>query len=103
MDLLSPFEDGLLRLRKNNDSVRLPRDSFSLGREKGGYLAFLGRTSPEKGLDDAINPVELGCDLERHFSSFRDLDVEYFETVIKPLLDPPIAQGLLAAHLRPAR
>jgi glycosyltransferase involved in cell wall biosynthesis len=65
----------------------LPRGSFSLGGGKGGYLAFLGRASPEKGLDEAIEiakraelPLKIAAKIDR-------VDVEYFETVIKPLLD----------------
>ena len=70
----------------------LPRDSFSLGGGKGGYLAFLGRTSPEKGLDQAIEiakrsemPLKIAAKIDR-------VDVEYFETVIKPLLDHPLIE-----------
>lgn len=70
----------------------LPRESFSLGRGKGGYLAFLGRTSPEKGLDQAIEiakraemPLKIAAKIDR-------VDVEYFETVIKPLLDHPLIE-----------
>jgi len=70
----------------------LPRDSFSLGGGKGQYLAFLGRTSPEKGLDQAIKiakraemPLKIAAKIDR-------VDVEYFETVIKPLLDHPLIE-----------
>ncbi|MFZ0817128.1 MAG: glycosyltransferase family 4 protein [Candidatus Sulfotelmatobacter sp.] len=70
----------------------LPKDSFSLGAGKGGYLAFLGRTSPEKGLDQAIEiakragmPLRIAAKIDR-------VDVEYFETIIKPLLDHPLIE-----------
>jgi glycosyltransferase involved in cell wall biosynthesis len=70
----------------------LPRKSFSLGSGKGGYLAFLGRTSPEKGLDQAIEiakraemPLKIAAKIDQ-------VDVEYFETVIKPLLDHPLIE-----------
>lgn len=70
----------------------LPRESFSVGGGKGGYLAFLGRTSPEKGLDQAIEiakraemPLKIAAKIDR-------VDVEYFETVIKPLLDHPLIE-----------
>ena len=70
----------------------LPRNSFSLGEGKGGYLAFLGRTSPEKGLDQAIEiakragvPLKIAAKVDR-------VDVEYFNTVIKPLLDHPLIE-----------
>jgi glycosyltransferase involved in cell wall biosynthesis len=70
----------------------LPRESFSLGGGKGGYLAFLGRTSPEKGLDQAVEiakraemPLKIAAKIDR-------VDVGYFETVIKPLLDHPLIE-----------
>jgi glycosyltransferase involved in cell wall biosynthesis len=70
----------------------LPRESFSLGRGMGKYLAFLGRTSPEKGLDQAIEiakraemPLKIAAKIDR-------VDVKYFETVIKPLLNHPLIE-----------
>jgi glycosyltransferase involved in cell wall biosynthesis len=70
----------------------LPRKSFSVGGGSGGYLAFLGRTSPEKGLDQAIEiakradmPLKIAAKIDR-------VDVEYFETVIQPLLDHPLIE-----------
>ncbi|MBY6240608.1 glycosyltransferase family 4 protein [Methylosinus sp. Sm6] len=56
---------------------------------RGGYLAFLGRVSPEKGLDHAIAiasaaglPLKIAAKIDRP-------DEEYFHGVIEPLLDPP--------------
>jgi len=53
---------------------------------RGGYLAFLGRISPEKRLDRAIEiaratgfPLKIAAKVDA-------VDVEYFETTIKPLL-----------------
>jgi glycosyltransferase involved in cell wall biosynthesis len=70
----------------------LPREYFSLGKGAGGYLAFLGRTSPEKGLDQAIEiakgsgiPLKIAAKIDR-------VDVAYFESVIKPLLDHPLIE-----------
>jgi glycosyltransferase involved in cell wall biosynthesis len=70
----------------------LPRASFSLGGGAGMYLAFLGRISPEKGLDQAIEiakragmPLKIAAKIDR-------VDVEYFENVIKPLLDHPLIE-----------
>jgi glycosyltransferase involved in cell wall biosynthesis len=68
----------------------LPRETFSVGDGSGGYLAFLGRVSPEKGLDHAIEiakragmPLKIAAKIDR-------VDVVYFENVIKPLLDHPL-------------
>ena len=70
----------------------LPRHSFSLGDGTGGYLAFLGRTSPEKGLDRAIEiakragmPLKIAAKVDR-------VDEEYFKSAIKPLLDHPLIE-----------
>jgi glycosyltransferase involved in cell wall biosynthesis len=70
----------------------LPRHSFSLGTGAGGYLAFLGRTSPEKGLDQAIEiakrtgmPLKIAAKVDR-------VDRKYFEQAIKPLLDHPLVE-----------
>jgi glycosyltransferase involved in cell wall biosynthesis len=53
---------------------------------RGGYLAFLGRISPEKRLDRAIEiaravgfPLKIAAKVDA-------VDVEYFEEKIKPLL-----------------
>ena len=54
---------------------------------RGGYLAFLGRISPEKRLDRAIEiaravgfPLKIAAKVDA-------VDVEYFEAKIKPLLN----------------
>lgn len=71
---------------------------FTLRTEPGRYLAFLGRVSPDKGLDVAIRvarragwpllvaarpplPLDGNPEVQR--------DHEYFEQVIKPLLSEP--------------
>jgi glycosyltransferase involved in cell wall biosynthesis len=65
----------------------LPQDQFKLYDKPGEYLAFLGRTSPEKGLDRAIEiataagvPLKIAAKVDK-------ADEEYFDTVIKPLLN----------------
>jgi len=70
----------------------MPKDLFSLYPKSGKYLAFLGRTSPEKGLDEAIEiakmcamPLKIAAKIDR-------VDVEYFNTVIKPLLNHPLVE-----------
>ncbi len=56
---------------------------------RGGYLAFLGRIAPEKGVDRAIEiarasglPLKIAAKIDR-------VDREYFEEYIKPMLDQP--------------
>ena len=64
----------------------LPEDSFVPYEEPGQYLAFLGRVSPEKGLEDAIEiakrcgiPLQIAAKVDR-------ADRDFFENRIKPLL-----------------
>lgn len=72
----------------------MPEDHLSAGRGDGGYLAFLGRISPEKGIDEAINIAKLsGMPLKIAAKVDRD-DREYFETVIKPQMNHPLVEFL---------
>ena len=54
-----------------------------------GYLAFLGRICPEKAPDIAIS-IARRCGLPLKIAAKVDkVDVEYYETQIKPLLSAP--------------
>ncbi len=54
------------------------------------YLAFLGRISPEKGIEDAIR-IALLAGLELRIAAKVDpVDKHYFNEVIKPLLKEPL-------------
>jgi glycosyltransferase involved in cell wall biosynthesis len=64
----------------------MPEGVFAPNLEAGKYLAFLGRVSPEKGLDKAIEialraemPLKIAAKVDR-------ADKEYYEHDIKPLL-----------------
>lgn len=57
-----------------------------------GYLAFLGRISPEKGPERAIaiakrlgKPLKIAAKVD-------NADVEYFRAVVAPLLDDPLVE-----------
>jgi glycosyltransferase involved in cell wall biosynthesis len=64
----------------------MPIDSYKFHRQAGNYLAFLGRTSPEKGLDSAIE-IAKACGVPLKIAAKVDkADQDYFETVIQPLL-----------------
>jgi len=64
-----------------------PPETYKLYSKPGRYLAFLGLTSPEKGLDKAIEIAKrLGMPL-KIAAKIDKADQEYFETCIKPLLD----------------
>lgn len=68
----------------------LPPQSFAFAPEAvGGYLAFLGRISPEKRVDRAIEiarragwPLKIAAKVDR-------ADRDYFRDTIAPLLDAP--------------
>jgi len=58
----------------------------------GGYLAFLGRMSPEKRPDLAIEVARrLGMPL-RIAAKVDAADVDYFEREVRPLLDSPLVE-----------
>ena len=64
----------------------LPKDLYQFRPEPGKYFAFLGRISPEKRVDRAIEIAkQIGIPLK--IAAKVDLvDKEYFEAEIKPLL-----------------
>src|ERR1700723_799585 len=64
----------------------LPQNLLSKGDGRGGYLAFLGRVSPEKAPDDAVRiaaragiPLKIAAKVDR-------VDRDYFKTTVEPLL-----------------
>jgi glycosyltransferase involved in cell wall biosynthesis len=69
----------------------LPVERFAFrARPQPGYLAFIGRISPEKRPDVAISiarragiPLKIAAKVDK-------VDREYFETRIEPLLDHPL-------------
>ena len=67
----------------------IPPDLLPLGNGSGGYLAFLGRISPEKGPDAAIRIAERAGKKLIMAAKVDPFDSEYFEKEIKHLLDLP--------------
>jgi glycosyltransferase involved in cell wall biosynthesis len=65
----------------------LPADLYRPQPGDGGYLAFLGRISPEKGPDRAIEIARRAGMPLRVAAKVDDADLAYFETTIRPLLD----------------
>ncbi len=65
---------------------------FHLRREPGKYLTFLGRISPEKRPDRAID-VARALDMPLKIAAkVDDVDREYFEFTIKPQLGHPLIE-----------
>jgi glycosyltransferase involved in cell wall biosynthesis len=70
----------------------LPLHLHSVNEQPGEYLAFLGRISPEKRVDRAIE-VAKRVEMPLKIAAKVDVaDKEYFETEIKPLLDHPLIE-----------
>jgi glycosyltransferase involved in cell wall biosynthesis len=68
----------------------LPDDLYRFHPEPGGYLAFLGRICPEKGVDRAI-AIARRAGIELKIAAKVDAaDEEYFESEIRPLLNDPL-------------
>lgn len=70
----------------------LPMNLLPFSPEAGDYLAFLGRISPEKGPDLAIeiakrsgHPLKIAAKVDR-------ADRSYFEDRIRPMLDHPLIE-----------
>lgn len=64
----------------------MTEDIFKPYLKEGEYLAFLGRVSPEKGLDRAIE-IALSAEMPLKIAAKVDrADTDYYEHVIKPLL-----------------
>ena len=67
----------------------IPKSLYRLGSGDGGYLAFLGRISPEKGVDRAIEIAKQAGIPLKIAAKIGVGDRPYFETTIAPLLDQP--------------
>jgi glycosyltransferase involved in cell wall biosynthesis len=64
----------------------LPEDLYTFRETPGTYLAFLGRISPEKGVDQAIAIAQqVGMPL-KIAAKIDQADREYFREVVQPLL-----------------
>jgi glycosyltransferase involved in cell wall biosynthesis len=70
----------------------LPEDLYPYRENSGEYLAFLGRISPEKRVDTAIEiasrvgiPLKIAAKVDK-------TDQEYFDEIIKPLLANPMVE-----------
>ena len=70
----------------------LPTDMYRFNPDHGAYLAFLGRISPEKRVDRAIEiakraniPLKIAAKVDR-------ADKVYFDEMISPLLDSPLIE-----------
>jgi glycosyltransferase involved in cell wall biosynthesis len=70
----------------------LPLSLLPFEAARGQYLAFLGRISPEKGLEQAIEiakrvgiPLKIAAKIDK-------VDEQYFAARVKPMLDHPLVE-----------
>ena len=70
----------------------LPRGLIRKGAGEGGYLAFLGRISPEKRPDRAIEIAKAAGIPLKIAAKIDHADHAYFTRVIEPLLDSPLIE-----------
>ncbi|HEY1213134.1 MAG TPA: glycosyltransferase family 4 protein [Bryobacteraceae bacterium] len=70
----------------------IPENLYTAREQQGKYLAFLGRISPEKRVDRAIEvakrvgmPIKIAAKIDA-------ADREYFETKIRHLIDDPLVE-----------
>lgn len=72
----------------------LALDAYTPHYQAGGYLAFLGRISPEKRPDRAI-AIAIAAGMPLKLAAKVDnADKDYFDAVIKPMLDHPLIEFL---------
>ncbi len=67
-------------------------DRYQFHSETDGYLAFLGRVSPEKGVDRAIEIAKAAGKKLKIAAKIDKADREYYEDVIEPMLDHPLIE-----------
>jgi glycosyltransferase involved in cell wall biosynthesis len=70
----------------------LPEDLYEYNAAPGEYLAFIGRISPEKRVDRAI---EIAKEVQmplRIAAKVDDVDLRYFDDYVKPLLQHPLVE-----------
>ena len=70
----------------------LPADNYRFRAQPGSYLAFLGRISPEKRVDRAIEiATQVGMPL-KIAAKIDPVDKDYFDRAIAPMLSNPLVE-----------
>lgn len=70
----------------------VPEETYTFQPNPGAYLALLGRISPEKGIERAIEiAIRIGMEL-KIAAKIDKVDTDYFNDRIKPLLKHPLIE-----------
>ncbi len=72
----------------------LPEDHFTFRAEPDDYFLFIGRISPEKRVDRAIEIAKRAGRTLKIAAKIDRVDEEYFNEKIRPLLDHPLIEFL---------
>lgn len=72
----------------------IPENLYGLRQKSGDYLVLVGRISPEKKVESAIHiaiksemPIRIAAKIDKQ-------DVDYFDALIRPLLEHPLVEFL---------
>ncbi|SKA83493.1 Glycosyltransferase involved in cell wall bisynthesis [Paucidesulfovibrio gracilis DSM 16080] len=72
----------------------LPRDLLQFHPGPGRYLAFLGRLSPEKGIEEAVDIAIRSKTPLKIAAKINDFERDYYEEVLRPLFRHPLVEFL---------
>lgn len=70
----------------------LPENLYRFQEKEGKYLAFLGRISPEKRVDRAIEIAKKAGIPLKIAAKIAKSDQEYYEQKIRPMMDDPLVE-----------
>ncbi|HEY7161079.1 MAG TPA: glycosyltransferase family 4 protein, partial [Acidobacteriota bacterium] len=70
----------------------LPRELYPFQEKAQPYLAFLGRISPEKGLDQAIEIAKKSNMALRIAAKVDEVDIDYFIRSAQPIMNDPMIE-----------
>lgn len=70
----------------------LPRELYPFHEKAQPYLAFLGRISPEKGLDQAIEIAKKSNIALRIAAKVDEVDIDYFVRSAQPIMNDPMIE-----------
>jgi glycosyltransferase involved in cell wall biosynthesis len=70
----------------------LPREVYPFHEKAEPYLAFLGRISPEKGLDQGIEIARKSNMALRIAAKVDEVDIDYFKRSAQPIMNDPMIE-----------